>query len=104
MDCHHEHKDHGSHDHKHDEKDRGAEYSLYKHINTSNVVCFNEREEGQALNCFKPWDARLDTSKFLQSDADEELIIYIPFTGSVKLKSIMIIGGAKGESPKKLSV
>jgi len=40
----------------------------------------------------------------LESADDAELIIYIPFTGTVKLKSIMIIGGEKGSSPKKMKV
>jgi len=42
--------------------------------------------EHTALHAIKPYDQRFDTTKWLESDADEQLIIKIPFTGSVKLK------------------
>ena len=38
------------------------------------------------LHAIKAYDQRRDTSKWLESDADEQLIIKIPFTGSIKLK------------------
>jgi hypothetical protein len=40
----------------------------------------------------------------VDSDADEQLIIHIPFTGSVKLKSFVIIGGPAGAAPKKVKL
>jgi hypothetical protein len=40
--------------------------------------------------------------QFLESDGDPDLIIFIPFTASVKLKSISIIGGKEGTSPRNL--
>jgi len=42
--------------------------------------------EHTALHAIKPYDQRRDTTKWLESDADEQLIIKIPFTGSIKLK------------------
>jgi hypothetical protein len=38
------------------------------------------------LHAIKPYNERYDVAKWLESDADEQLIIKIPFTGSVKLK------------------
>jgi len=102
MSCAHEHHKH-EHDHE-KESDRGQEYSLYKFIDTSKVIGLNERQKGQALNCFKAWDARLNQEKFLESDDDVELILYIPFTAAIKLKSIMMLGGDKGTSPKKMKM
>ena len=41
-------------------------------------------------------------SQFVESDADEQLILHIPFTGSVTIKSIKIIGGEGGSHPKNV--
>lgn len=32
---------------------------------------------------FRPWADRANLEKYLESDADEQLILYIPFTGSL---------------------
>ncbi|TPX62988.1 hypothetical protein PhCBS80983_g00157 [Powellomyces hirtus] len=89
------------HDHDHDGPDRGAEYSLWQQVDIDNVTCLNEREEGSAKLVFKAWEERVDVSKFVESDADEQLIINIPFTANIKLKSIAVVGA--GESaPSKM--
>jgi len=64
----------------------------------------NEAEKDSAVKVFKPWNERLDTTKFLESGEDEELIIHIPFTGAIKLKSIIISGGDQGSSPKQMKI
>ncbi|KAH9761483.1 PITH domain-containing protein [Citrus sinensis] len=38
------------------------------------------------------------------NDGDPELLVYIPFTTDVKIKSISIVGGADGTSPSKMRV
>jgi hypothetical protein len=46
-----------------------------------------------------------DDSNFLLSEEDDaELIIHIPFTVQVKLKSFCMIGGADGESPSRIKL
>ncbi|CAO3671023.1 unnamed protein product [Umbelopsis vinacea] len=42
--------------------------------------------------------------KFVESDADEQLIIFIPFTGSVKLRSICLRSGHGDYAPSKLKI
>lgn len=91
------------HDHAPD-ADRGTVYSLYLKIDTERVQCLNEAEEGSARYVFKPWDQRLDKEKFVESDCDEELLFNIPFTGSVKLKGIIVIGGEEDTHPNKMRV
>ena len=36
------------------------------------------------------------------SDADEELLFNIPFTGNVKLKGLIVMGGEDGTHPAKV--
>eukprot|EP01103_Thecamoeba_quadrilineata_P012795 TRINITY_DN3390_c0_g1_i1.p1 TRINITY_DN3390_c0_g1~~TRINITY_DN3390_c0_g1_i1.p1 ORF type:complete len:204 (+),score=39.70 TRINITY_DN3390_c0_g1_i1:48-659(+) len=84
---------------------QGEEYSLFKTIDTNGLVCLNESSNRAVLNVFKPYDNKLDRTKFLESnDDDPQLIIFIPFTGVVKLKGITLIGGEEGSSPSKLKV
>lgn len=99
--CGHEH-----HEHKHDlcESERGAQFHLFQKIDLIKLQCLNEAEEGSAKNVFKPWDERLDTTKFVQSDVDEELLFNVPFVGQVKLKGIVVIGGENGDHPSKMKL
>mmetsp|Transcript_31010 Transcript_31010/g.34582 ORF Transcript_31010/g.34582 Transcript_31010/m.34582 type:complete len:232 (+) Transcript_31010:22-717(+) len=99
----HGHSHGGDGDHDHDSPYRGAEFSLYRRIHLDSVICYNEETNGSGKTVFKSWDDRLDRTKFVVSDADEELLFYIPFTGEVKLKSICVIGGGGDQSPSKLS-
>lgn len=92
------------HDHAHDGPDRGFEFTLYQHIDTENVVCLNEKIPDSCQKLFKPWDKRYDVSEYTESDADQQLLFLIPFTGNVKLKSISIMGGPDDRSPAHFKV
>lgn len=101
--------DHGHHGHSHGHahsstpKEGEVEFSLYKCINFESVHCFNARAEQDAKCVFKPYDRRLDQSTYLESNEDDEqLILYIPFTGVVTLKSFIIIGGEDGSAPSRV--
>ncbi|KAM7536270.1 hypothetical protein Aperf_G00000083605 [Anoplocephala perfoliata] len=88
---------HGHCEHMQAAEDTANLYSLYKYIDTQNVVCLNERVPESGKKVFKPFEERKDSSTFVESDADEELLFNIPFTGSIKLKGI-IVAGENGES------
>lgn len=66
------------------------------------LFCLNETVENSGRLVFKSWEDKLDTTKCVESDADEELLINIPFTGDVKLKGIIVIGGEEGSHPDKV--
>lgn len=45
-------------------------------------------EDARAV--IKPWDERDDTAKFADSGVDDQLIIHIPFTQNVRIKSVIL--------------
>ncbi|KAG9290929.1 hypothetical protein G9A89_011079 [Geosiphon pyriformis] len=122
----HEGSNDHNHDHDHEGPERGFEESLYSQIDRDSVRCLNESEIGSGKNVIKPWNEREDTTKvwvkffpesfikdyllnmvhfqFLESDVDEQLLLFIPFTGNVKLKSIWIKAGPGSSCPAKLNV
>lgn len=60
----------------------------------------------QAARLFRPWEERADTSVLAESEDsdDPEIIIHVPLTSDVKLKSIAIIGGSGGSAPSQMRV
>lgn len=82
----------------------GVEYSLYERILIDEVVCLNEEVEDSGKTIFKPYEKRLDFNNFVISDLDRELLINIPFTGTVKLKGLIIIGPDSELHPKHIKL
>jgi hypothetical protein len=95
--CEHDHDDN-------DPSERGTLYSLYLKVDTERVRCLNEAHDGSAKTIFKPWHERLDKERFLESDVDPELLLHIPFTGSVKLKGVIVIGGEEDTHPSVMKL
>ncbi|XP_033228008.1 PITH domain-containing protein GA19395 [Belonocnema kinseyi] len=90
--------------HTHNEAELGVQYNLYQKIDLQNVECLNEAEEGSGIKVFKPWEERLSGSAYVESDVDDELLFNIPFTGNVKLKGIIIIGGPDNTHPDSVKL
>lgn len=95
-----------SHDHDCDAADCGPAYSLYTHIDQSQIRCLNELVPGSCRKVFRPWAERLQPVDpcLSSNDDDTELLLHVPFDGAVKLKAISIIGGSRGTAPAKLKV
>ncbi|KAJ4797176.1 PITH domain protein (DUF1000) [Rhynchospora pubera] len=93
-----------THDHSCEEHNCSSDWSLYKHIDLSKASALNESVPGSVKSVFKAWEQRLETSgDCLESnDDDPELLVFIPFTSDVKIKSISVVGGAEGTSPSKM--
>ncbi|CAM8884705.1 unnamed protein product [Rhodiola kirilowii] len=92
------------HDHSCEDHDCSSSWSLYKHIDMSKVSALNEAVRGSVKSVFRAWEHRFDSSGgYLESnEGDPELIVFIPFTSDVKLRSISVVGGADGTSPSKM--
>jgi len=100
----HDHSHGGEHSHD-DDLTPAIQSSLYQHIEFDKIVTFNEAALGSGKAIIqKPWDRRLDTSTVLESDADEQLLIYVPFTGDVKLHSILIRADPSPSAPRTLKL
>ncbi|KAI7690185.1 hypothetical protein SSS_00123 [Sarcoptes scabiei] len=100
------HCDHNCNGHNsiNDPDNCGLLYSLYTKIDLSKLECLNESIEGSGRTVFKPWEERLNFDTFVESDCDEELLFKIPFTGNVKLKGVIVIGGEDESHPSRLRI
>ncbi|KAG2202257.1 hypothetical protein INT46_009983 [Mucor plumbeus] len=99
----HCHDEHCEHDHD-DLPESGEQFLLYSKIDIDNVRCLNESEPDSGKSVIRPWNERQQDSKFVESDADEQLIFYIPFTGSVKLRSICLRTDPTDSAPSNMKV
>ncbi|OQR87671.1 hypothetical protein ACHHYP_08173 [Achlya hypogyna] len=109
MSCAHEHNDHDhdhDHDHSHDHDVEDAEGdSLFRFIDTSKVRCLNALDERQKTHPFKSAANKKARDTYLDSNEDDpELILYIPFTEAVSVKSICIAGGIDGLHPTSVKL
>ncbi|KAG2833082.1 hypothetical protein PC129_g4607 [Phytophthora cactorum] len=86
--CHDEHAALGGHDHDHNHDHN------------------HDHDDETAAHPFKPFHERQDRSRFLASnDDDPEMIMFIPFTEAVSIKSICISGSAgDGTHPKAVKL
>lgn len=64
----------------------------------------NEKMTGMSITTIKPYDKRLEESEYVESDADDQLIIRIPFIGSVKLRELMLKTGPSEQTPSEVHV
>lgn len=73
-------------------------------IDLDHVVGFNDSTSHPGKSCIKPWDRRSDESDYAESDADEQLILKVPFTGSVKLRSVFLKTGPGDLTPLEVKL
>ena len=80
----HDHGEHGDHahgaDHDHsDEVSPALQKLIYSQIDFGKIRTLNETEPDSGLEIIqKPWTQRMDTEPSLVSDADEQLLIFVP--------------------------
>ncbi|RAL09311.1 PITH domain-containing protein [Aspergillus homomorphus CBS 101889] len=107
-DHHHHHHGHGG---CHDEHDHSNDITpaiqslLYSQVQFDSITTLNEAapKSGAAI-VEKTWAERLNDEPELESDADEQLLMYIPFTGQVKVHSLLIYTAPTPSAPKTLKL
>ncbi|KAJ5131760.1 DUF1000 domain protein [Penicillium atrosanguineum] len=94
----------GEHDHSNDITP-ALQSLLYSQIDFDSITTLNEAtEKGGAAIVQKTWTERLNDKPELESDADEQLLMYIPFTGQVKLHSLLLYTAPTAAAPKTVKL
>ncbi|CAN8066305.1 unnamed protein product [Agarophyton chilense] len=94
---------HAHHDHDHEDEAGGEAWELFKQVDTNALICLNEAQPDSLKHVLRPWYKRCDTTlPTLKSDADDQLLMCIPFISPVKIKSICIIGAGDIENPSHM--
>lgn len=100
MSCHHEH----NHDDDHIEPPSTVFANLFSYIDIPNIKILNAEEPENAVGIVRPNEEKLVQEPVLTTDADEELLISIPFIGHVKLHSVFIRSLGDDTSPKEIKL
>lgn len=85
----------------HDEGDADG-VSLLPSIDLDHVSAQNERVRGSARGVFRAFERRHDAIVCASNPGDPDLIITVPFTSAVRVKSISILGASEGTTPLDL--
>ncbi|KAH9939468.1 galactose-binding domain-like protein [Amylocystis lapponica] len=78
--------------------------NLYGAIDKTNVHGLNLTVPEDAQAVIKPWDERDDISKFAESGVDDQIIIHVPFTQNVRVKSVLLKLGRGEVAPRRLRI
>uniref|UniRef100_A0A7S0L3Y3 PITH domain-containing protein n=1 Tax=Coccolithus braarudii TaxID=221442 RepID=A0A7S0L3Y3_9EUKA len=82
---------------------QGPSNDLLPYIDTPGVSALNESVGGACRRVFKPYDQRLEHEGFVDSeDDDPQLLLHIPFTCPVNIRSLHLVGGEEGATPREL--
>ncbi|KAL3448831.1 PITH domain-containing protein [Aspergillus insuetus] len=111
----HHHHSHDHHGHCHGEGDDGHDHSsditpalqslLYSQIQFDSIITLNEAlPKSGAEIVKKTWAERQNDEPELESDADEQLLMYIPFTGQANVHSVLIYTAPTPSAPKTLKL
>ena len=103
----HDHHGHNhGHDHHHHSHDLepALQNNLYKVIDFDKITCLNEAAPDSGRTIVQKTWAERNSESTLESDADEQLLLHIPFAGSCKLYSILLRGSDSQSSPRTLKL
>ncbi|KAI6913537.1 DUF1000-domain-containing protein [Hortaea werneckii] len=78
---------------------------VYEPIDFSAITTLNEAEPSSGAKVVqKTWMERMNQEPELNSDADEQLLMHIPFTGQIRLHSILLRTSTTSHAPMTLKL
>ena len=77
--------------------------SLYPAIDRARIWCLNESAPDSGQACIRPWDERQSDARLLSDPDDGELLLFIPFTAAVHVRSIAVMAWGDWQ-PKKIKL
>ncbi|GMS91536.1 hypothetical protein PENTCL1PPCAC_13711, partial [Pristionchus entomophagus] len=80
----------------------GVRYDMGRAIDMDKVSILNEASANSGPNFLKEWDDKMDRTRFLESDCDEELLINLPFKGNVRILGLCLIGEDGEQCPARI--
>ncbi|TCD63111.1 hypothetical protein EIP91_005983 [Steccherinum ochraceum] len=78
--------------------------NLYGFIDRQNVHGLNLTVPEDARAIVKPWEERDDTTKMAESGVDDQVIIHVPFSKNVRVKSVLLKLGRGEVTPRHLRI
>ncbi|KAI5123260.1 hypothetical protein M0805_001349 [Coniferiporia weirii] len=78
--------------------------NLYNVIDRDNVHGLNLSVPEDAREVIKTWNDREDTSRFADSGVDDQLVIHVPFTQNIRVRSILLKLGRGELTPRHLRI
>lgn len=78
--------------------------SLYQFIDKKNIKCLNESQKDSGKKVFKPYEDRLDSTVYVESEIDGELLFTVYFTAEVQLRSIQLTMNDEDSAPTLLKL
>ncbi|KAF9257832.1 DUF1000-domain-containing protein [Marasmius fiardii PR-910] len=84
-------------------KEKG-DVSLLEFLDLQQLNCLNESSEHSLKSIVESKSINKGSSKWLQSDADEQLLLNITFNQTVRVKTLIIKSNELAESPKQIKL
>ncbi|KAJ6588917.1 galactose-binding domain-like protein [Mycena capillaripes] len=78
--------------------------NLYGFIDKDNVHGLNLAVPEDAKALIKPWDERDSTARYADSGVDDQMILHVPFSQNVRLKSVLLKLGRGESTPRHLRI
>ncbi|KAK4993817.1 hypothetical protein LTR50_000030 [Elasticomyces elasticus] len=99
----HDHSE-GAHDHS-DDITPALQNHIYEQIDFDAINTLNEVEPRSGSKiCQKTWAQRMENEPELSSDADEQLLMHVPFTAQIRLHSILLRTSNTSSAPLTLKL
>ncbi|CAF3931982.1 unnamed protein product [Rotaria sp. Silwood1] len=81
-----------SHTCQHVDEVNVGQWNLHTKFDKYNLQCYNEKHDDSGKDVFRAWEERLDRSKVVESDDEQEFLLSLPFNAALKITGLCVIG------------